>query len=77
MGETLAVLISANPEIDFSYSHRVGDQRYSLDTRVMRGVLGDIALDRCAVVEFVKEDVRRGLKNIGAEAFPKAMEVLK
>lgn len=78
MGETLAMLISANPKIDFSYSHRVGHKRYSLDTRVMREILGgDIALDRSAVVEFIKEDVRRGLKNIGAEAFPKAMEVLK
>jgi len=77
MGETLAVLITANPKTDFSYRHRVGNQRYSFDTREMRAILGDVALDGCAVVEFVKEDVRKGLKNIGVEAFPKAMEVLK
>lgn len=77
MGETLAVLISANPDVDFLYEHRVDDQMYRLDTRDMREILGPIGLDDSPVHHFIRQDIQQGLKKIGASSFPKIMEVLK
>lgn len=77
MGETLGVLISGNPEVDFLYEHRVEGQIYSLETREMREILGPVGLDDPSVLDFIRQDIRSGLKKIGAATFPKAMEVLR
>lgn len=77
IGETLAMLIAANPNLDFHYEHGVGEKTYSLDTRKMREVLGNVSIAEGAIMEFVKDDVRNGLKEIGAATFPGTMEVLK
>jgi len=77
MGETMGVLISGNPEVDFCYHHEVDGQTYSLETQKMREILGTASLDHPAVLAFVRQDVREGLDRIGADRFPKIMEVLR
>jgi len=77
MGETLAILITGNPEVDFLYEHEVDRQSYRLETREMREILGPVGLDDPSVLYFIRQDVQKGLKKIGAATFPKAMEVLK
>jgi len=77
MGETLAVLITGNPGVNFLYLHQVDGQTYRLDTREMREVLGPVGLEDPSVFAFVREDVRRGLKKIGAATFPKIAEILR
>ena len=77
MGETLGVLISGNPEVDFFYEHRVDGQIYFLETRKMREILGPVGLDDPSVLDFVRQDIQIGLKKIGAATFPKVMEVLR
>jgi hypothetical protein len=77
MGETLGVLISGNPEVDFFYEHRVDGQIYFLETREMREILGPVGLDDPSVLDFVRQDIQIGLKKIGAATFPKVMEVLR
>jgi hypothetical protein len=77
MGETMAVLISANPGVDFLYEHRVDGKTYLLETREMKEVLGPVGIEDPAVMNFVREDVQQGLKKIGAATFPKTMEVLR
>lgn len=77
MGETIAVLILANPSRDFRYTHQVNQHRYCLDTRIMREILGDLPLDSRFIFDFVKRDIAQGLKSIGAASFTKNMEVLK
>ena len=77
MGETLAVLITGNPEVDFLYEHEVDGQSYRLETREMREILGSVGLDDPSVLYFIRQDVQKGLKKIGAATFPKIMEVLK
>ena len=39
MAATMITLVASNPELDFSYSHRV-DEQYSFDTAEVRKVLG-------------------------------------
>ena len=77
MGETLGVLIAANPDLDFLYEHRVDDRTYLLDTRQMRQILGSVGLEDPTVLDFVRRDIEMGLKKIGAASFPKILEVLK
>ena len=77
MGETLAILITGNPEVDFLYEHEVDGQSYRLETREMREILGPVGLDDPSILYFIRQDVQRGLKKIGAATFPKIMEVLK
>jgi anti-sigma regulatory factor (Ser/Thr protein kinase) len=77
MGETLACLISGNPEVDFIYEHEVNRQSYRLETREMREILGPVGLDDASVLYFIRQDVEKGLKKIGAASFPKIMEVLR
>ena len=77
MGETLGVLISGNPEVDFFYEHRVDGQIYFLETREMREILGPVGLDDPSVLDFVRQGIQIGLKKIGAATFPKVMEVLR
>jgi hypothetical protein len=77
MGETMGILISANPDVDFLYEHRVDQRIYIMETREMRQVLGSIGLDDPSVLDFVRQDIRMGLKKIGAATFPKIMEVLR
>jgi hypothetical protein len=77
MGETMGILISANPDVDFLYEHRVDQRIYIMETREMRQVLGSIGLDDPSVLDFVRQDIRMGLKKIGAATFPKIMELLR
>jgi hypothetical protein len=77
MGETLSMLIAGNPSVDFFYEHRVDSQIYILDTREMRKVLGTDQLDDPIVADFVREDIHKGLKKMGAATFPKITEMLK
>jgi hypothetical protein len=77
MGETMGVLISGNPGVDFLYEHQVEGETYRLETGEMREVLGPVGLDDPAVLYFIRQDVQMGLKKIGAATFPKIMEVLR
>ena len=77
MGETMGILIAANPGVDFLYEHRVDAKTYLLDTLEMRQVLGSIGLDDPSILDFVRQDIQMGLKKIGAATFPKIMEVLR
>ena len=43
----------------------------------MREILGPVGLDDPSVLYFIRQDVQKGLKKIGAATFPKIMEVLR
>jgi hypothetical protein len=76
MAETLAVLITANPGVNFLYEHWVDGRTYRLDTREMREILGPVGLEEPWVHDFIRQDVQKGLKEIGAATFPKTMDFL-
>jgi hypothetical protein len=77
MGETLAILITGNPQVDFLYDHRVDGQAYRLDTREMREILGTVGLEDPSIFAFIREDIRQGLKKIGASTFPQILHLLQ
>ena len=44
VNSSLITLIQGNPEIDYCYTHTLGDASYTLDTREIREIMGDISL---------------------------------
>jgi len=41
---SVVTLIQGSPEVDFLFTHQVGEQSYSLDTREIREIMGGISL---------------------------------
>jgi hypothetical protein len=56
MDETVLLLISANPELDFTYGFYIDGQGFTLDTREVREVLGaEVPLSAPEVVLWLKD----------------------
>lgn len=62
--ETLAILILNQKGIDINYEHIFNTHVYSLDTREIREELGNIALSEPSVIEWIKENIQNGIKDI-------------
>ncbi len=63
---TMVTMIAGNPNVDFVYTHISVGKRYTLDTRVIKQELKDVAIYHPQVLRFIEENIRDGLKEIGA-----------
>jgi len=55
MDETILLLITCNPDIDFVYENKVNGRGFALDTRELREVLGgDVPLSSPDVAEWIR-----------------------
>lgn len=50
MAETILGLITSYENIDFVYYHRVNEKEFTLDTREIKGILGEVSLNEPEVV---------------------------
>ncbi len=75
IGETMGILITGNPSVDFFYEHRVDEKAYRLETPAMREALGEVPLSDPAVLDFVRRDIEEGLRKIGADNSPAAAKI--
>lgn len=66
MATTMTTMIAGNPEVDFVYTHVKDNESYTLDTREIKNEMDDVPIDHPAVLQFLKENIRDGLKEIGA-----------
>ena len=57
-------LISMNPDIDFIYTHFYEQKSFTLSTRELKAVLGDVKLSEPSVALWVKEYVSENLTEI-------------
>lgn len=55
MAATMCSLISMNTEIDFVYRRINGEREFTLDTRQMREILGEVSLSSPEVTEFITD----------------------
>ncbi len=53
INSTVKILIQCNPEIDFVFTHSTDNGSFTLDTRELREVLGDVSLDTPDVLEWI------------------------
>lgn len=50
MAETILGLITSYENIDFVYYHRVNEKKFTIDTREIKGILGEVSLNEPEVV---------------------------
>lgn len=55
INSTVELLIRCNPDIDFVFSHSTDSGSFTLDTRELREVLGDVSLDTPDVLEWIAQ----------------------
>jgi len=65
---TMVTLIAGDPDIEFIYRHHRNGQSYSLDTREIKKEIEDIPINHVDVLNFIRDHITEGLKEIGAEA---------
>lgn len=61
---TIHTLITSNTEIDFIYQYEFDDANFTLDTRQMRDILGDISFDCPEVSAYIKEYLEENKKEV-------------
>jgi signal transduction histidine kinase len=65
---TLVTLIAGNEDVDLIYRHEHDGQVYIFDTREIKKEIEDIPINHVAVLNFIRNHITEGLKEIGAEA---------
>ena len=68
IASTLVTLIAGNTDVDFIYRHQRNDREYILDTRDVKREIDDVPINHVEVLHFIRDNVREGMKEIGAEA---------
>jgi anti-sigma regulatory factor (Ser/Thr protein kinase) len=64
MAGSLASLIVGNPNVDFVYTHSVGEKGFRLDTRKIKEELEEVEITRPEVIRFIGDLVRESLGEI-------------
>ncbi len=54
---SITTLIQGHPDVDFLFTHKMGEDCVSLDTRELRAVLEDVPLDTFEVLIWIKENL--------------------
>lgn len=54
MNTTIRLLITCNPDLDFIYYRRIANLDFTLDTRELRDILGEVPLNTPEVTEWMK-----------------------
>ena len=67
VAETLSLLIAANPEIQFIYSHTTPAGTYEVDTEEIKKITGDVPLHHPDLVAALRELIRENLTEIKAD----------
>ena len=66
IGGVIALLASANPLLDFTYTHKTATDSYSFDTREVKMELDGISISNASVTQFIKEMINENTKSIMA-----------
>ena len=53
--DTIIVLVIGNPEVDFSFSYTVDGKNFSLYTREIREIIGEVPINHPEIVKFLTE----------------------
>ncbi|MEW6672244.1 MAG: sensor histidine kinase [Thermodesulfobacteriota bacterium] len=68
LADTLAALITGNPEMHFVYRHRCNGRTYTLDTDEIKKEIDDVPINHIEVLKWIRLDVEAGLKKINSQA---------
>ncbi len=62
---TMTTLIQSSPEIDFVLDYAVDDNSFTMDTRVFREILGDVALNEPEVLAYIGSFIQENMSECG------------
>lgn len=66
IGSTIMTLVAGNPDVDFTFTYVKNESAYAFDTREIRKEIEDVPLNNPEVLQFIRENITQGLKEIGA-----------
>jgi hypothetical protein len=66
IGGVIAILASANPLIEFTYTHHTQEDCFSFDTREVKAELDGLPINNASVLQFIKELINENTKAIMA-----------
>ena len=64
IAETMMLLVGANPEMDFIYKHTTSEGEYVFDTREIKEVLEEVALNDPNILVYLKEMINENISTI-------------
>ena len=64
INSTVKILIQCNPGIDFVYTRSTDSDSFTLDTRELREVLGDVSLDNADVLGWIADYLEENTNNL-------------
>ena len=65
MASTMVTLVVGNPHMDFQYQHRKKDKTFVFDTVEFKRELEDVPIVHPKVVQFIRDEIKRGLGELG------------
>lgn len=64
MAETFVTIIGTNPDIDYVYTHAYNGESFTIDTREIKAILGEVPLTVPDVTMWIKDNINESLNNI-------------
>lgn len=64
MASSMCVLIQANPNVDFIYTHLYNNQSFILNTREIKEILGDVPINELEIVAWLRAYITDNLQAI-------------
>lgn len=64
VANTVMLLVSSNPEIDFLFTYRYNTDVYSFDTKEIKVILDDIKINNPKIIKYLTEMIDENISNI-------------
>ena len=64
INETIWVLVSGNPDIDFVYTYGEGEKSFTLDTREIKQIMEGVPINHPQVTQFLAEYLRENTEEV-------------
>lgn len=61
MPQTISILVASNPDINFTYQHKVNENTYYFDTRQIKEVLEDVPISSPEVRVFIQQMLKQNI----------------
>ncbi|MEW9123048.1 MAG: ATP-binding protein [Thermotaleaceae bacterium] len=64
IADTLVTCIHANDKIDYLYNHFYNGQKFSLDTKEIKRITGELSISSIEVITWIKAYIQEGIEEI-------------
>jgi hypothetical protein len=64
MCSTLIILITMNLSVDFVYKRKLDEKQFTVDTRQLKEILGDVPLNEPSIVSWLTDYIRDNTKQL-------------